>query len=217
MKTLKQYIGETINESILDDEDVLLDPERDKEIIKSWIEDNYKIGGRLKINNDYTVDCSGNVVVKNSNIESLTNGMFHWGKIGEDFNCYRCKNLKSLEGAPKEVGGYFDCSYCENIRSLEGAPKYVRSNFYCSYCENLKSLEGAPKEVDGNFKCSGCINLTSLKGAPKEVRGDFECDNCKNLTSLEGAPKEVGDCFWCGDCKNLKLTDSDLEKYEIIS
>ena len=128
MKTLKHYIN-TTNESILDDEDVLLDPERDKEIIKSWIEDNYKIGGRLKINNDYTVDCSGDVVVKNLNIESLTNGMFRWGKVGRGFNC--------------------------------------------SFCEKL--------------------------------------------TSLKGSPKEVGDCFWCGDCKNLKLTDSDLEKYEIIS
>ena len=217
MKTLKQYIGETINESILDDEDVLLDPERDKEIIKSWIEDNYKIGGRLKINNDYTVDCSGNVVVKNSNIESLTNGMFHWGKIGEDFNCYRCKNLKSLEGAPKEVGGYFDCSYCENIRSLEGAPKYVRSNFYCSYCENLKSLEGAPTKVRGGFSCSGCKYLTTLNGAPEEVGGSFYCSGCENIRSLEGAPEKVGGYLQCKNCKNLKLTFSDLKKYKIKS
>ena len=81
MKTLKQYIRETINESILDDEDVLLDPEKDKDIIKFWIEDNYKIGGHLKINDDLTVDCVGGVTVKNTNIESLTNGIFSWGRV----------------------------------------------------------------------------------------------------------------------------------------
>ena len=41
MKSLKQYIEGTINESILDDEDVLLDPERDKEITQgNWLSIN---------------------------------------------------------------------------------------------------------------------------------------------------------------------------------
>ena len=151
MKTLKQYIGKTINESILDDEDVLLDPERDKEIIKSWIEDNYKIGGCLKINDDLTVDCSGNVTIKNTNIESLTNGLFRWGKIGRGFDCSDCKNLTSLEGTPKDVGRDFVCILCPLIESLEGSPEKVGGGFYCSHCDNLTSLEGAPKEVVYGF------------------------------------------------------------------
>ena len=89
MKTLKQYIenciGNYTNESILDDEDVLLDPERDKKIIRSWIEDNYRVEGQLKINDDLTVDYSGDVVVKNPNIESRTNGLFRWGEDRRGF------------------------------------------------------------------------------------------------------------------------------------
>ena len=158
MKTLKHYIN-TTNESILDDEDVLLDPERDKLIIESWIKDNYTIKGHLKINDDHTVDCSGDVTIKNTNIESLTNGLFRWGKIGGDFSCSWSKNLTSLEGAPKEVGGYFDCSDCENLRSLKGAPEKVGRDFDCSFCKNLRSLEGGPKVIGGNFDCTGCKNL----------------------------------------------------------
>ena len=109
-----------LNESILDDEDVLLDPERDKLIIESWIKDNYTIKGHLKINDDHTVDCSGDVTIKNTNIESLTNGLFRWGKIGGDFSCSWSKNLTSLEGAPKEVGGYFDCEDNPKLHSLDG-------------------------------------------------------------------------------------------------
>ena len=233
MKKLNIYL-----ESILDDEDVLLDPEKDKEIIRSWIEDNYKIMGRLKINNDLTVDCSGDVAVKNR-IESLTNGMFSWGKIGGSFRCHGCGKIESLKGAPKVVGGYFDCSDCENLKSLEGAPEKVVNSFTCNYCKNLTSLEGAPKEVGGDFYCSyckhltslegspewvggrfdctHCKNLTSLKGSPKKVRLDFDCSDCENLISLEGAPKEVknNNNIYCTNCPKLKITDSDREKYNI--
>ena len=140
--------------SLLDDENILLDPERDKLIIKSWIKDNYKINDHLKINDDLTVDCSGSVTIKNFNIGSLTNGMFRWGKVDEDFYCSNCENLTSLEGAPVAVGRDFYCYGCKNLKSLEGAPEKVGGSFYCIGCKNLKSLEGAPKVVGRCFGCS---------------------------------------------------------------
>ena len=217
MRSLKRYIGEIINESILDDEDVLLDPERDKEIIKSWIEDNCKIRSHLKINDDLTVDCSGGVTIKNCNIESLTNGLFRWGKIGGGFDCSQCDKLISLEGAPKEVKKSFNCDRCKNLKSLECAPEKVGGNFSCSWCRNLKSLKGAPRKIEGDFSCSFCDGLISLEGAPKEVGRHFSCSGCENLRSLEGAPVKVGEDFECDNCKNLKLTDYDLKKYKIES
>ena len=222
MKSLKQYIDvkyieNHTNESILDDEDVLLDPERDKEIIESWIGDNYKIGGRLKINDDLTVDCSGDVMVKNKNITSLTNGLFRWGKVDGCFGCSGCKNLTSLECSPKEVGSSFYCSRCENLKSLESAPEKVSGDFSCYDCDNLRSLEGAPKYVGAIFTCILCENLTSLKGAPKEVGRVFNCSYCDNLRSLKGAPEKVGGDFYCSDCKKLIVTDEDRKKYNIMN
>ena len=66
------------------------------------------------------------------------------------------KSLKSLEGAPKEVGKNFNCSYCPSLESINGAPEKVGLSFSCNNCRLLKSLEGAPKEVEGDFGCSHC-------------------------------------------------------------
>ena len=144
-------------ESLLDDDDVYLS-KADNEIIKKYINDNYTITGNLTISKDHVVDCTGGVTVDNKSIESLTNGLFRWGKIKSYFDCNGC-NITSFEGAPKEVGGYFDCSYCKNITTFEGAPKKVDKSFDCSDCDSLKSLEGAPKKVGGDFFCFGCKNL----------------------------------------------------------
>ena len=187
MKTLKLYF-----ESLLDDDDIFLDPEND---IKCWINDNYKFTGKLTISNDFVVDCNGGVGVRNTSITSLTNGLFEWGVVGGSFSCSDCKNLTSLEGAPKKVGETFYCYDCDNLTSLEGAPKRVGKTFYCYDCDNLTSLEGAPEKVGDLFDCSYCKNLTSLKGAPEKDVKRFNCSNCDKLRSLEDGPEKLKRIF----------------------
>ena len=191
MKSLKLHF-----ESLLDDDDIYLDPENDKKVIEEWIKDNYNFSGKLTISDDLVVvDCSEHVHVKNKSIEYLTNGLFRWGKVDGTFDCYTCKNLKSLEGAPEKV----------------------RESFYCNSCDKLETLEGAPKVVGRDFYCKCCKNLKTLKGAPKRIKGDFSCDDCCNLTSLKGAPEKINDYLYCFGCKNLKITDSDRKKYKIVN
>ena len=117
----------------------------------------------------WIVDVSQPLIVSNYDVQYLTNGLFDFGIINEYFDCNDCINLKSLEGAPKEVKGYFSCENCKKLESLEGGPEKVGGSFICRNCPNLKSLKGAPKEVGRNFDCSNCTNLKSLKGVPKEV------------------------------------------------
>jgi hypothetical protein len=62
--------------------------------------------GKYQVSSNYSVD------VSNLNMSSLTNGMFVWNTIRGDFNCGCCKNLTSLDGAPKKVNGYFSCYNC---------------------------------------------------------------------------------------------------------
>ena len=133
-------------------------------------------------------------------------------EVDEDFDCYDCDSLKSLEGAPQKVGGKFDCSNCKSLTSLEGAPKEVGGKFDCSNCKSLTSLEGAPKEVGGIFSCYDCKSLTSLKGAPQKIGGDFDCSGCKSLASLEGSPKEVGRDFNCAICTSLTSLEGAPQK-----
>ena len=124
--------------------------------------------------------------------------IINFGKITGDFNCSDL-GLKSLKGAPQEVGRNFNCSW-NKLTSLEGAPTEVGGSFSCSG-NQLTSLKGAPQKVGGGFWCY--INrLISLEGAPQKVGEFFDC-SYNQLTSLKGAPKTVDGNFDC--CKNFNL------------
>ena len=41
--------------------------------------------------------------------------MFIWTNIKGDFICDHCDSLKSLKGAPKEIGGNFTCNNCKDV------------------------------------------------------------------------------------------------------
>ena len=119
----------------------------------------------------------------------------NFGKITGNFDCSGL-DLKSLKGAPQEVGGWFDCS--ENqLASLEGAPREVGRSFYC-YKNQLASLEGAPKTVGESFYCYN-NQLISLKGAPQIVGGivggNFDCRENPDLHSLDGIGKVKGETY----------------------
>lgn len=219
MISLNEYIEESLL-SGFDEIEASTDPTKD---IEQFINDNYKIHGKLQIskkpnkNGKYIVNCNSNVsyaasgvsVICGKHITSLTNGMFEWGVIGGDFNCSQCDSLTSLEGAPKEVRS-FRCAHCNSLISLKGAPEKVGATFNCSYCNSLTNLEGSPKDVM-NFVCYSCDSLISLKGAPKKVLGYLDCSNCKSLKTLKGAPKEVGEYFDCTKCGN-KFDITEIEK-----
>lgn len=228
----------TLKESLLgnfEDIEASADPKKE---IEEFIKDNYRIWGALQIskepNNDgkYEVSCKEAEVTKR-NITSLTNELFIWLNVqnnfdcsfcekltslkgapkyvGGNFDCGDCNSLTTLEGAPEEVGGWFGCCFCKKLTSLEGAPKKLGGTFNCSNCGSLKSLEGVPKEIKKAFGCSFCKSLTSLEGAPEKVSGDFSCADCRSLTSLEGAPKEVDGSFSCFGCKQ-DFTEEDVRK-----
>ena len=135
----------------------------------------------------------GNMILKNFVSEDKDGFIINFGKITGEFNCSEL-GLRSLKGAPQEVGGDFYCSG-NQLTSLKGAPIEVGGDFLCHCNPNLHSLEGAPQKVGRDFSCT-YNQLISLKGAPTEVGRDFICsDNL--LTSLEGAPQTVGRDFYC--------------------
>jgi len=78
--------------------------------------------------------------------------------------------LKTLEGAPKTVGGYFDCSHCTSLKTLEGAPETVGGYFDCSHCTSLKSLEGISMKIEGRIYLNG----TPFSDLEKELNDNKE-------------------------------------------
>ena len=106
--------------------------------VEKWIKENYGCTG-LKIsdkpNRDGLYEVSaGEVILKNTNLEYLTNNMFVWKNVENFFFC-NCLKLKSLEGVPEVSGNY----YCTNCYSLNanGIPDEIREKvvFNCEGCE----------------------------------------------------------------------------------
>ena len=126
MKTLKESIFSDI-------EDIV---KNDTALFEQFLKDNYQIDGTYIIKNG-VIDVKGDVRVKNKHIKSLTNGLFQFGVVSGDFDCCNCINLKTLKGAPKEVGENFWCDCCSSLTSLEGAPEKVGGCFYCEECDDL--------------------------------------------------------------------------------
>ena len=171
----------SLKESLLDDDLVGKTDKIIKDEIKSFLKENYdgliKISKKPNAVGKYEVSSTKSIRVKNYNITSLTNGMFIWSTVDGYFDCNYCRSLKSLEGAPKEVGKGFRCSNCNSLKSLEGAPEKVGWGFYCHSCNSLKSLEGAPKEVGRNFHCYDCAGKFTKEAVKKisNVKKDIIC------------------------------------------
>jgi hypothetical protein len=218
----------SLRESLLDDDLVDKLDKSIKDEIKAFLRHTYKGHSNCKIsrlpNKDgkYEVYSTGDIQVIDTSIEYLTDGSFVWTEVAGKFDCYRCTELKSLEGAPRKVGGGFGCMGCTSLVNLKGMPEFVGGLADFTWCKSLESLEGIAREIIGGltiescdkitslkplknseilryFICSGCSKLKSLEGAPKMISGTFVCNNCTSLKSLKYAPKETLD-FRCRDC-----------------
>lgn len=203
-----------------------------KDSIKDFLKKTFKGASSCKIskkpNEDgfYVVDATRNIILEDSNVNTLTNGLFVWGKVTGNFFCY-CPELISLEGAPEIVTGKFLLANGKLLKSLVGGPKECNTfecyncpllndligapekcvDFSCSTC-NLKSLEGCPQEVK-NINIGYIKELKTLKGCPQEISGSFKIKWLYDLTSLEGGPKKVGVfvkgiAYLCEACQKLQ-------------
>lgn len=218
----------TLVESLLDDEEDLVNNE--DTIIEQFLKDNYNIRGTYTIKNG-VVDVDGDVILKNTNLEFLTNGLFEFGEVTGLFNAggVTSTKIKSLKGAPKIAGRFsvlrskitslkggpeivnndYNIYYNDKLLSLKGAPKIVKGDYICYHCDSLKSLKGAPKTIGGTFDCSECYELISLEGGPEIVGGDYNCYHCVNLLSLKGVAKVIKNELTTYDCSKLNKEESE--------
>jgi hypothetical protein len=209
------YATEYVSEASILDIEGTLSYGDDLMEIYDFINNNYHeipydklIISKHKIDGKYQISTNVHVGVKNNKITTLVNDLFVWDTV-KTFSCNNCKNLKSLEGAPKKVNSSFTCNYCDSLINLIGAPEEV-NNFYCNHCKNLKSLEGAPKTCI-NFDCTFCDSLINLIGAPEYVDTEFNCSYCKNLSSFEGIKWKSVHHFSCKGT-SIRLPASEIKK-----
>jgi len=162
----------------------------------------------------------GSFMIGSNDLTSLEGSPYD---VGRAFYC-NGNDLISLDGAPRRVGLHFLCNENPELKSLKGAPPEIGYNypydegntnpavFDCSQCD-LKDLEGSPEYIPGDFKCDG-NPLVSLKGAPRIVERNFTCRSGKgDLKSLAGAPEKVGGAFQCSDFALYNGTWGTEESY----
>jgi hypothetical protein len=160
----KKKCCKKVKESLLDDLDTI-DSNISDNIVKDiakYIKQNYypcktTISDEPSADGKYIINVHSGLAAK-VNIKNLTNGHFKFGTVDKGFDISNCYQLKSLEGAPREVYGLWISEHA-GIDSLVGAPDYVGSSVYLSGCLNLTSLEGCPGEIHGLLQLDGCNNL----------------------------------------------------------
>jgi len=130
-----------------------------------------------------------------------------FGRVEGHFNC-RNKNVKSLIGAPREVGGTFIASSCL-LKSLVGGPKVVGAHYECGE-NSLRDLVGAPEFVGGAFFCSE-NDLQSLEGAPKVIEGQFRFKRYGfetiDVPAGEWGPEKIIQLYLEGNEKQKRLVE----------
>lgn len=193
-------------ESLFDDD--ILDQDNIDKLILNWIKQNVytSLLGNFKIENvggKYIVNANGAVKMRQDATSLNCDGMFEWGFI-KNFDCSYCTNLKSLKGAPKEVGDFI-CGNNINLKTLEGAPKHVRGVFSCAGCSSLKSLKGISKTIKSNIMLSRCEKLESLKGLNGTVFGDLTMEDCPLVKDFKDGPDVITGSLNCNRCQKLKL------------
>lgn len=203
-----------IYESLLDDEDVLID-KTDKNLIKQFrdeifkfIKDNFEFDRRsytaIDISKEPNKDGKFEVSymesggIRAKKIESLTNGLFIWKEVKGDFRI-ESDTITNFDDFPRKIGGAVDPDM--PIKSFNNFPD----------CDNLvlsgnkiTSLIGIPKYVK-KLHIIRCPNLKTLKGCPTKLESLSISDT--PITDLKGAPQEISDCMSIGPLPNLVSFD----------
>ena len=148
------------------------------------VEDKLKEFGikNYTINNDGTVDVDDSISFFG---EHLTKIPFRFGIVTGNFHINGNK-LKSLEGCPKEVGGFFDCGY-NQLKDLIGGPQKVEGDYYCIN-NQLTSLEGCAGDIGLSIHCR--YNNLDLLDCSSVINGDVFC----NGNGFKEEPEFFGIC-----------------------
>jgi hypothetical protein len=120
--------------------------------------------GTWSVNSEGLVDIKGSFWCDEQGLEDFLGIRF--GRVSGNFWCDG-NQLRTLDGAPREVDGSFDC-YDNQLRTLEGSPRKVGGSFNCSH-NPLISLEEAPEVIKGYFRFKNTLFKYNLPSFLNEI------------------------------------------------
>lgn len=175
----------SLHESLLDDEDDIIDKVNTKPLVEKWCKENNIINYRLQEDENglFIINVKGSIVFHMYDEEELP-PYIQFGRVTGKFSVYE-SNFTSLRGFPKSVGIIFLVG-CDKLKSLEYFPKEVTGKILLSNL-NIESLEGLPKKAK-DLSIQECHKLQNLKGCPSHIQDAIYIYSCLELKSLQGLP-----------------------------
>lgn len=187
----------TLKESLLGDEDEVVDNVSLKPIIEKWLKDN-KIH-LYKINKDNTIDLKQGVIIRGDLPPYI-----QFNKVG---GVYRITgDVTTLRGCPKKIDGELWMENCSKLENIDYFPEKVTGNLIIYKCEELLNLKGIENTyVDGGVNLESLYILT-LRYFPKcKPDCNISIEELNVIDSLIGIPKEIGKLglYYCKKINNI--------------
>lgn len=116
--------------------------------------------------------------------------------------------ISDLTGAPDKVAGCLSLTDCAELRSLQGAPQEV-GGFFLENCP-VSSLKGGPRAVDRFYRVSKAP-VTSFEGAPQIVGKPglwsmvtfSHCPNLESMVSIYRHFEEIHGALYFDNCPKI--------------
>ena len=122
MKTLYESLLESLRESLFDN---IGSPFK---LIDSQCKNN--INGKYVIDEKtLTINSPDGISIINKNLVEFPS-YIRFGTVKKGFYCANCTSLKSLVGAPEEVGGDFYCNDCSSLKSIKGISPNIKGKIH---------------------------------------------------------------------------------------
>lgn len=187
----------TLKESLLSDEDEVVDNVSLKPIIEKWLKDN-KIH-LYKINKDNTIDLKQGIIIR----EDLPQ-YIQFNKVE---GVYRITGpVTTLRGCPREVIGDFWMRDCPKLKNIDYFPEKIEDCLIIEKCDELISLKGVENtHVESDINLSKLYILT-LRYFPKcNSDCNISIEELNVIDSLIGIPDEIGKLglYYCKKLNNI--------------
>lgn len=175
----------SLHESLLDDEDDVIDKVNTKPLVEKWCKENNITNYRLQEDENglFIINVKGSIMFYGYKEEELPS-YIQFGRVTGKLSAYK-SNFTTLRGFPKSVGIIFLVE-CNELKSLEYFPKEVTGKIHLSNL-NIESLEGLPKKTK-DLSIQECHKLQNLKGCPSYIPDAVYIHSCSELKSLQGLP-----------------------------
>lgn len=132
----------------------------DTKQIRALLRANFRIMGKVTIDENYKISVTGDVKLKKAGVISPE---IQFLEVTGNFECRDNPRIQSLRGAPQIVGSWLICDNNPELTSLEGGPKSVGNWVWLVSNPQLATLDHFPEHIGGRVTVTYTKTLPLLR------------------------------------------------------